>query len=318
MIDRLIDDIREWHAEEPDWRETRERIAARLRLRQVRRQLPHGAQPRADHPRPAVRRGRLPEVADDRQHLRAGTPTATPATSAACWASRTAWPAIDTGRTGAARRRPAVPAHRRRRARHHRRRDRDLQRRQYRPGAGRRRAPLAPKGGARFHFELPGSVQGFQPDESVETRGTARLENVAGPQRSAARAAWRCATDDLAPGRIGSRRHADLRAARSHRHGRLHAAGLAHALPGPDCAGAGRRPTPTMPRRSACRLYLSQLRRRRQARAHLRARSRRSAPAAAHEFGVAHPRHGRRAHRRDRGRASAGQRGRAAASTWTT
>ncbi len=35
--------------------------------------------------------------------------------------------------------------------------------------------PWAPKGGARFHFELPGSVQGFQADNQMDT-----LENVAG------------------------------------------------------------------------------------------------------------------------------------------
>ena len=41
-------------------------------------------------------------------------------------------------------------------------------------------APVGPKNGARFHFELPGSVQGFQPDDSTETRGTVTLENVHG------------------------------------------------------------------------------------------------------------------------------------------
>lgn len=41
-------------------------------------------------------------------------------------------------------------------------------------------APLASKAGARFHFELPGSLQGWQVEESVESRGTAVLENVAG------------------------------------------------------------------------------------------------------------------------------------------
>jgi ADP-ribosylglycohydrolase len=40
--------------------------------------------------------------------------------------------------------------------------------------------PLAPKSGARFHFELPGSVQGFTADASAESRGTLTLENVAG------------------------------------------------------------------------------------------------------------------------------------------
>ncbi|MEJ5311090.1 MAG: ADP-ribosylglycohydrolase family protein [Anaerolineae bacterium] len=39
---------------------------------------------------------------------------------------------------------------------------------------------LAPKDGARFHFELPGAVQGWLPEDSVESRGTLTLENVAG------------------------------------------------------------------------------------------------------------------------------------------
>jgi ADP-ribosylglycohydrolase len=43
--------------------------------------------------------------------------------------------------------------------------------------------PIAPKGGARFHFELPGSVQGFQTDERIDAAGTATLENVAGQSR---------------------------------------------------------------------------------------------------------------------------------------
>ena len=37
---------------------------------------------------------------------------------------------------------------------------------------------VSPKGGARFHFSLPGSVQGFQLEDTVESRGTATLENV--------------------------------------------------------------------------------------------------------------------------------------------
>jgi ADP-ribosylglycohydrolase len=40
--------------------------------------------------------------------------------------------------------------------------------------------PIAPKAGARFHFELPGAVQGFQPEESAEVRGVVRVENVVG------------------------------------------------------------------------------------------------------------------------------------------
>jgi hypothetical protein len=39
---------------------------------------------------------------------------------------------------------------------------------------------LRPKDGARFHFELPGSVQGFQPEESIEVGGTVSVENVEG------------------------------------------------------------------------------------------------------------------------------------------
>ncbi|MBC7235876.1 MAG: ADP-ribosylglycohydrolase family protein [Chloroflexi bacterium] len=45
--------------------------------------------------------------------------------------------------------------------------------------------PLAPKGGARFHFDLPGAVQGFQAEEGE--RGVARLENVAGHSESGLR-----------------------------------------------------------------------------------------------------------------------------------
>lgn len=40
--------------------------------------------------------------------------------------------------------------------------------------------PLAPKRGARFHFELPGSVQGFLPEASAEVNGVVTVENVAG------------------------------------------------------------------------------------------------------------------------------------------
>src|SRR5579871_2594911 len=39
---------------------------------------------------------------------------------------------------------------------------------------------VAPKGGARFHFDLPGAVQGFRTEESVEARGVAAVRNVAG------------------------------------------------------------------------------------------------------------------------------------------
>jgi ADP-ribosylglycohydrolase len=38
--------------------------------------------------------------------------------------------------------------------------------------------PLVPKDGARFHFEFPGALQGFQTEESAEARSCATLENV--------------------------------------------------------------------------------------------------------------------------------------------
>ena len=44
-----------------------------------------------------------------------------------------------------------------------------------------------PKGGARFHFDLPGAAQGFVPEESVECRGTAWVENVSGHSEMGAR-----------------------------------------------------------------------------------------------------------------------------------
>lgn len=40
--------------------------------------------------------------------------------------------------------------------------------------------PVVPKGGARFHFELPGSVQGFVSEDSPAEGSVVRLENVAG------------------------------------------------------------------------------------------------------------------------------------------
>ncbi len=40
--------------------------------------------------------------------------------------------------------------------------------------------PIEPKDGARYHFELPGSVQGFQPEDSIASKGTTRVENVVG------------------------------------------------------------------------------------------------------------------------------------------
>jgi ADP-ribosylglycohydrolase len=61
--------------------------------------------------------------------------------------------------------------------------------------------PLAPKGGARFHFELPGSVQGFLADQGVDSKGTLTLANVEGHSARGARSlTLRC--HGLAPGRV--------------------------------------------------------------------------------------------------------------------
>jgi len=47
--------------------------------------------------------------------------------------------------------------------------------------------PIRPKQGAHFHFEFPGSVQGFEPDPRPDSRGTLRLENVAGHSQAGTR-----------------------------------------------------------------------------------------------------------------------------------
>lgn len=49
-------------------------------------------------------------------------------------------------------------------------------------------APLAPKGGAHFHFDLPGAVQGFVAEDEPETNGVATVENVPGHSQSGSRA----------------------------------------------------------------------------------------------------------------------------------
>jgi ADP-ribosylglycohydrolase len=60
--------------------------------------------------------------------------------------------------------------------------------------------PVAPKGGARFHFELPGSVQGFRPDDDLDSRGIMTLENVKGHSTTGDRS-LALRYQHLAPGR---------------------------------------------------------------------------------------------------------------------
>lgn len=47
--------------------------------------------------------------------------------------------------------------------------------------------PVAPKQGARFHFDLPGAVQGFRCEDSPEARDTVTVENVDGHAESGLR-----------------------------------------------------------------------------------------------------------------------------------
>ncbi len=51
----------------------------------------------------------------------------------------------------------------------------------------RKEAPHTPKNDARYHFEMPGSVQGFMADDSVDSRGTLTLENVSGHSQAGSR-----------------------------------------------------------------------------------------------------------------------------------
>jgi len=57
----------------------------------------------------------------------------------------------------------------------------------------------APKGGARFHFELPGSVQGFQGEPRPGGAGAPRLENTPGHSRAGSRS-LAIHYDHIAPG----------------------------------------------------------------------------------------------------------------------
>lgn len=59
---------------------------------------------------------------------------------------------------------------------------------------------IAPKNGARYHFELPGSVQGFMPENSVEVRNTVSVENTDGHSVSGSRSLG-IHYHKLAPGR---------------------------------------------------------------------------------------------------------------------
>lgn len=63
------------------------------------------------------------------------------------------------------------------------------------------REPVAPKNGARFHFELPGSVQGFRPDREPDPGGVATVENVEGHSEAGSRS-LALRYERLGPGRL--------------------------------------------------------------------------------------------------------------------
>ena len=73
----------------------------------------------------------------------------------------------------------------------------------------------SPKNGARFHFELPGSVQGFTLEESPESDGTAVIENVVGNSVNGTRS-LAIRYNQLGGRQNGARGNADLHSARSH------------------------------------------------------------------------------------------------------
>lgn len=62
--------------------------------------------------------------------------------------------------------------------------------------------PLAPKAGARFHFDLPGAVQGFVPDSAPELLDTLTLENHSAPSGAASARVLAWHFSELAPGRV--------------------------------------------------------------------------------------------------------------------
>ncbi len=61
--------------------------------------------------------------------------------------------------------------------------------------------PVAAKQGARFHFDLPGAVQGFQCDNRTDAAGAATVENVAGFSRHGSRS-LAIRYHHIAPGRV--------------------------------------------------------------------------------------------------------------------
>ncbi|MEZ4718496.1 MAG: ADP-ribosylglycohydrolase family protein [Caldilineaceae bacterium] len=187
VIHRLIGDIREWHAAEPDWRKTREQIAATYGYDK------YGGNCHMV-PNHALIIHALLHGADDFQKSlmivnTSGWDTDCNSGNVGCLLGiKNGLAGIDHG--GPDWRTPVAD-------------------RMYLPTADGGRAisdavtetlhvvnagralagqpPVAPKDGARYHFELPGSVQGFMPEDSVEVRGVVTVANVTGHSAAGAR-----------------------------------------------------------------------------------------------------------------------------------
>ncbi len=65
-------------------------------------------------------------------------------------------------------------------------------------------APIAPKDGARYHFDLPGAVQGFMNEDSIEARDVVAISNIEAPELSSnGDRLLALEYAGLAPGRVG-------------------------------------------------------------------------------------------------------------------
>jgi ADP-ribosylglycohydrolase len=201
VIFRLIDDVRGWHAEESDWRATRARIASRYGYDKYRGNC-HVV------PNHALIINALLHGADDFQRSlmivnTSGWDTDCNSGNLGCLLGiKNGLAAIDAGPDwrGPVADRLYVSAADGGGAISDAAREAT-----FLAGIGRALAgepARSPKHGARFHFEFPGSVQGFESDESLEGRGTTTLENVAGHSRAGSRS-LAIRYHHLAPGRVG-------------------------------------------------------------------------------------------------------------------
>ena len=179
LIARLIADIRGWHAADPDWRTTRERIAERYGYDR------YGGNCHVVPNHALIILALLYGGGDFQQSLKivntCGWDTDCNSGNVGCILGiRNGLPGIDAGpdwRGPVADRLYVAAADGGRVIT-------DAVSEAYRlVNVGRALAgmeALAPKRGARFHFDFPGSVQGFRTDETPESRGTLALVNVAG------------------------------------------------------------------------------------------------------------------------------------------